>query len=151
MPLNAMSCKINTINNTVNQILEEISNLNLSGVDINVSGLDDLAAQVSNFELLVLSQLDVIESLIGTISGSATCNLAPVLEAISASEQLEVSLLEVIEMKIDALAFSTTDSLCTIIAAPTTITQPGSYCLGGDIANNYDQCSRRSLNLNGYK
>ena len=112
-PVHGMSCTINTINTTVNQILSIVSELIETGIDVNVSGLDDIILQISLLGDVLESELNVIESKIDELSSSA---------------------------------------VCMIISTPTTITQPGSYCLNADISGTITiDASDVTLNLDGYQ
>ena len=115
---------------------------------------------ISASEVLLFSELEVIESKIDAFTcPEVVVDFTSVLDAISESEAvlssellLVESQLDVIESKIDALSALESPCAATSIMMPTTITQPGIYCVANNIAGSITiSSSMVSLDLNGYQ
>ena len=114
----------NVFNQKFGQAPSALQNISLDGCD-PISTPEDLALLIKQIKYKVCisipSQLDVIQSLIENIDASASCDLQPVIEAISESDVFICSKLENIETLI-----STNDTL--ILSALDAISSSTSTC-----------------------
>ncbi len=130
----------NVFNSLFGQAPTDLQNISLNGCQA-ISSPEDVALIAKQIRYKVCnslpSQLDVIESKIAAIEiGSASCDLDPILNAVSQSEELLCSKLETIDSQLDVIE-SKIESPCaaTAILAATTITESGHYCVANNITD----------------